>query len=112
MSTSIGNEDPRAYRVTTQPRSTPNRTTYPARRPYFTVEEAHRAVARESAGGVYAWPVGPIYDDRTPDQRRRDDLLAAVKAFIDQVDRSDFTDEHGHRLAGDRRVMELRELVQ
>lgn len=86
--------------------------TEPERRPYYTAEQAAKAVAEKTWWEpIHVERVGPLFDDRSLGQRRRDDLLAAVTAFIDEVDRSDFKDAAGRMLIANERLAELRVLT-
>jgi hypothetical protein len=111
--TDFRDDDPRAYRVRWWSLRDPRiGSTAPERRPYLSIEEAEKAVAAKLAkGGLHAERVGPFFDGRSQEQRQRDDLLAAVIAFIGQADRADFKDGRGQELTANKRFQELRVLT-
>jgi hypothetical protein len=108
--TAVRHDDPRAYRIEWWSLRDPRtRGTVPARRPYLTVEEADKRVAEMTYWEPFhVKRVGPFLDERSLEQRRRDDLLATVTAFIKEVDQSDFRDESGQELRVNRQLMALR----
>lgn len=112
--TEVFREDPRAFRVAWWCLRNPDiGEVVPARRPYFTREQADKWAAEFT----YHWEpfhvrvVGPFFDDRSMERRRHDDLLAAAIAVVQEIDQADFTDAQGKKLGSSQRLMQLRALV-
>jgi hypothetical protein len=108
--TAVWKDDPRAYRIQWWSLRDPRvGGTEPGRRPYYTVEEADRRVAEMSHyEPFHVRRLGPFFDERSMEQRRRDDLLATVTAFIKEADQGDFRDDSGQKLSANALFMALR----